>query len=81
MIDRNSYINLKHEIRYMAKPDVLKLCDDMMLDNEERTLLINFYDNRMVISTCMELSFGTTTYNKKIKALFTKIHNYKNTLR
>ena len=81
MIDRNTYINLKHEIKYMSRPDILKLCDNMMLDKEERTLLINFYDNKMIIGTCMELNFGTTTYNKKIKALFTKIYNYKNTLR
>lgn len=80
MIDRNTYINLKHEIRYMPRNNILKLCDDMLLNEEERILLLNFYDNKMVIQTCMELSIGTTSYNTKIKTLFTKIYNYKNTL-
>lgn len=81
MIDKNTYLNLKREIRYMSRNNVLKLCDEMMLNKEERVLLLNFYDNETVIHTCMELSFGSTTYNKKIKSLFTKIYNYKNTLK
>ena len=80
MIDKNTYINLKHEIKAMSRNNVLKLCDDMILNNEERQLLINFYDNKMVIHTCMELNIGTMTYNRHIKKLFAKINNYKNTL-
>ena len=81
MIDKNTYINLKHEIRYMPRTSVLKLCEDMILNEEERVLLLNFYDNKMVIQTCMQLNIGTTSYNKRIKMLFTKINNYKNTLK
>ena len=80
MIDRKTYLNLKREIKDTPRVFVVKLCEDMMLNTEEKTLLMNMYDNKSVIQTCMELSFSEFTYNYKMKKLFTKINNYKNTL-
>jgi hypothetical protein len=52
----------------------------MELNDTERKLLIDYYDNKMVQQTCLELCIGLTTYNKYMKELFSKINDYKNTL-
>lgn len=81
MLDKKTYLDLKREIRYLCKKNVIKLCDDMELTEDERTLLMHFYNNDSKNKTCMEMNIGTTTYSKYMKVLFTKINDYKNTLK
>ena len=80
MIDKNTYLNLKTEIKHLCRKNIIELCDNMELNQEERQLLINFYDNKSRIQTCMEMGMSQDTYTTHMKLLFTKIHNYKNTL-
>lgn len=81
MIERNEYFNLKKEIRILSYNNILKLCEEMGLDEEERILLINFYRNKSRVQTCMEIGMSFDTYTKHMKLLFSKINNYKNTLK
>lgn len=80
MINKKDYLSLKKEIRCMCRKNVLKLCDDMELTDTERKILIDFYDNETLVSTCIDLNISNHTYNTKIKILFSKIKDYKNTL-
>ncbi len=81
MIDKNTYLNLKREIRYLSYNNLLELCDSMKLDTEERQMLIDFYQKKKAIHTCMELGISQNTYTNYMKIIFTKIYNYKNTLK
>lgn len=81
MIDKNTYLNLKREIRYLSYNNLLELCDSMKLDTEERQMLIDFYQKKKAIHTCMELGISQNTYTNHMKIIFTKIYNYKNTLK
>ena len=80
MIDKNTYLSLKREIKHLCRKNIIELCDNMELNQEERQLLINFYDNKSRIQTCMEMGMSQDTYTTHMKLLFTKIYNYKNTL-
>lgn len=80
MIDKETYLNLKREIKYLSYNNIIKLCEDMNLNTEEKMLLLNFYENKTRISTCMEMGMSEDTYTNHMKVLFTKINNYKNTL-
>lgn len=80
MLDKKTYLNLKKEIRCLCRKNVITLCDDMELNEEERNLLMYFYDGKTKIQTCMELGFGTTYYSEHLRLLFEKINDYKNTL-
>lgn len=81
MIDKNTYLNLKREIRYLSYNNLIELCDSMKLDKEERQLLLDFYKKKKAIHTCMEINISPNTYTNHMKILFTKIYNYKNTLK
>lgn len=81
MIERNEYFNLKREIKTLSYNNILKLYEEMQLDDEERKLLDNFYRNKSRVQTCMEIGMSFDTYTKHMKLLFTKINNYKNTLK
>lgn len=80
MIDKNTYLNLKREIKCLCRKNVLELCDNMNLNQEERNLLLNFYDNKSRVQGSMEVGMSLDTYTTHMKLLFTKIYNYKNTL-
>lgn len=80
MIDKNTYLNLKKEIRCLSYNNVLELCDNMQLDKYEKQLLIDFYKKKKAIQTCMENGISINTYTNHMKIIFTKIYNYKNTL-
>lgn len=79
MIEKKLYLQLKRDIRCLCRPNLIKLCDDMGLNDTERKLLLDFYENKSVTQTSMELHISETTYNKYMKSLFCKINDYKNT--
>lgn len=79
MIDKKLYLQLKRDIRCLCRPNLLKLCDDMDLNETERKLLVDFYDNQTVTYTTFDLHISATTYHKYMKELFCKINDYKNT--
>ena len=81
MIDKETYLNLKKEIKSICRQNVIKLCDDMELTKEERTLLMRFYDDDSRLSTCMKLSISEFYYTRHLKMIFNKINDYKNTLK
>ena len=80
MIDKNTYLNLKKEIKCLCRKNVLALCDEMDLSDEERDLLLYFYDGKSRSRTCIDLCMSSTYYSEHMKILFSKINDYKNTL-
>lgn len=81
MIDKNTYTKLKNEIRCYPCNYVLELCDSMKLNNDERQLLMDFYNKKKVVHTCMEIGMSTMTYTRHLKEILTKYYNYKNTFK
>lgn len=80
MLDTKSYLNLKKEIKYMCRKNVIALCENMQLNDYEKDLLMHFYDGKSKVCTCMDLCIGSDTYSKHMKILFNKINDYKKTL-
>lgn len=76
MIDRETYLDLKKHIKCMCYNNVEKMCSDMNLNKEERTLLLNFYNGVTRTKTCFELSISTTYYLTHMRILFSKINDY-----
>ena len=81
MIDKNTYLQLKREIKYLCRASVIKLADDMELNTEERNLLMSFYEGKTRTRVCYDMSISTTYYREHMKMLFSKIYDYKNTLK
>ena len=81
MIDKKTYLDLKKEVRSMCRVNVIKLCDDIQLNTNERKLLLSFYDDDSRTATCMKLSISEYYYKTHLKMIFTKINDYKNTLK
>lgn len=79
MINKELYLQLKKEIKCLCRKNVVKMCDDMELNETERTLLLDFYDNKTVTHTSINLCISQKTYSKYMRTLFSKIHDYKNT--
>lgn len=79
MIDKQTYLSLKREIKCLCRVNVLKLCDDMQLNTEERELLLSFYDGKTRTRVCYDMSISEVYYKTHMKMLFSKIYNYKNT--
>ena len=80
MIDKNTYLNLKREIKCLCRKNVVKLCDEVELNENERKLLLSFYDDDSRTSTCMKLAISEMYYKQHLKMIMNKIHDYKNTL-
>lgn len=79
MISREEYLALKREIKFWCRKNITKLCNEMELNDEERKFLMYFYDGKTRVQTCMELCVSATYYNNKMKIIFSKIKDYKNT--
>ena len=80
MLEKKEYLPMKRDIKCLCRKNLIKLCDDMELNETERTMLIDFYDGQMIQYTCMNLCITAPTYNKYMRTLFCKIKDYKNTL-
>lgn len=81
MLDKKAYLDLKKEVKCLCRKNVISLCDEIELNEEERKLLMYFYDGKSKVQTCMDLSVSPTYYNNHMKILFTKINDYKNTFK
>lgn len=81
MIDKKTYLTLKKEIKSICRQNVIKLCDDVQLNKEERKLLLSFYDDDSRTSTCMKLCVSENYYKTHLKTIFNKIYDYKNTFK
>ena len=79
MIDKKLYIQLKKEVRCLCRKNLLKMCEDMELNNFEKDLLLDFYDNKTVVEICMKHNINKNSYIRYIKNIFNKIYDYKNT--
>lgn len=80
MVDKSTYNKLKKKIKYLCRRNVILLCDDMGLNDYERSLLLTFYDGKTRIQVCMEMCISLNKYTNDMKILFTKINDYyKNT--
>lgn len=79
MISKSLYLQLKKDIKCLCRKNVIKLCDDMELNETERLMLLDCYDGMSVTHTSMSLHISEKTYNKYMKILFSKINDYKNT--
>ena len=80
MIDKKIYHDLKKVIKCLCRRNVIKICDEVELNDEERDLLMSFYEDDSRTTTCMKLSISETYYNKHLKMILNKIYDYKNTL-
>ena len=80
MIDKNTYLSLKREIKCLCRKNVVKICDEVELNDKERELLLSFYDDDSRTSTCMKLSISELYYKQHLKMIMNKIYDYKNTL-
>lgn len=80
MLEKKTYLGLKRDIKSLCRKNVVTMCDDMELNDEERNLLMYFYDGKSKVQTCMDLCIGSTTYSVHMRLLFEKIYNYKKTL-
>jgi hypothetical protein len=81
MLDRTEYLNLKKEIKCLCRNNVVALCDEMGLNEEERNLLLYFYDGKSRIETSIDLHVSIEYYSQHMKMLFNKIYDYKNTFK
>jgi hypothetical protein len=81
MLDRREYLNLKKEIKCLCRKNVVTLCDEMELNEEERNLLLYFYDGKSRIETSIDLHISIEYYTEHMKILFNKIYDYKNTFK
>lgn len=81
MIDKQTYLQLKREIKCLCRANINKLCDDMEPNTEEREFLISFYEGKTRTRVCYDMSISTTYYREHMKMLFSKIYDYKNTLK
>lgn len=79
MLDKREYLNLKKEIKCLCRKNVIDLCDKMELNQEERDMLMYFYDGKTRARTCIDLCISSTYYSEHMKILFNKINDYKNT--
>lgn len=79
MIDKKLYIQLKKEVRCLCRKNLLKMCEDMELNNFEKDLLLDFYDNKTVVEICMKHNINKNSYIRYLKNIFNKIYDYKNT--
>lgn len=79
MIDKNTYLRLKTEIKSLCRKNVVALADKVELNKEERELLLAFYDDDSKTSTCMKLHISDFYYKTHLKRIINKIHDYKNT--
>ena len=79
MIDKEKYLALKREIKCLCRANVIKLCDDMELNTEDKELLLAFYDGKTRTRVCYDMSISTTYYRDHMRLLFSKIYDYKNT--
>ena len=79
MIDKKEYLALKREIKCLCRANVVKLCNDMELNTEERTLLLSFYDGKSRTRVCYDMAISDVYYKTHMKKLFSKIKDYKNT--
>lgn len=81
MLSTKSYLELKQQVKRLCRKSVIELCDDMELNNEEKQLLMYFYDGKSKIATCIDLGFSSTYYSSHMRLLFEKINDYKNTFK
>ena len=81
MLNKKEYLNLKKEIKCLCRKNVIKLCDEMNLNKEERILLLSFYDGKSRIETSLDLHVSIEYYTEHMKVLFNKIYDYKNTFK
>ena len=81
MLDKKTYLDLKKEVKCLCRKNIIILCDEMGLNEEERQLLMYFYDGKTKVQTCMDLCISPTYYHNHMKILFTKINDYKNTFK
>ena len=79
MIDKKLYIQLKRDIRCLCRPNLIKLCDEVELNDFERSLLIELYENKTSVDVCMRYGINKNSYTMYMKKILTKIYNYKNT--
>lgn len=79
MINKQEYLDTKREIKCLCRPNILKIANNMELSEYEKELLINMYDGKTKVQTCMEKNISASKYNDDMKILINKIYNYKNT--
>lgn len=79
MIDKKLYLQLKRDIRCFCRPNLLKLADEVGLNDFERSLLIELYENKTAVDVCMRYNLNKNSYTTYMKKILTKIYNYKNT--
>lgn len=79
MLDKKTYLSMKRYIKCMCRSHVKTLCENMELDDFEKSLVMRFYDGEKVEKTCIDLGISQPTYTVCLKTVMSKINDYKNT--
>ena len=80
MINKNVYLETKRWIKTLCKTNLKNLCKDMELSKYETDLTMGYYDGKTLVEQCMDLNISSWKYTNDLKAICTKIHDYKSTL-
>ena len=79
MINKKLYLQLKRDIKCLCRPNLLKLVDEVGLNDFERSLLIELYEDKTSIDVCIRYNLNKNTYTDCMKKILSKIYDYKNT--
>lgn len=76
-MNKLEYLSLKGELKNWAKPKLNKLLSDMELNEEECNRVSYWYEGGTTAGVELRFYESPRTYSKKLRAVFTKIWNYK----
>lgn len=76
MISKEDYIRLKRDIRCMCYSSIEELCNNAKLNEEEKELLLHFYNKDTRTEVCLKMCISVKYYTSHMKMLFSKIKDY-----
>lgn len=79
MINKKLYLQLKRDIKCLCRPNLLKLADEVGLNDFKKSLLIELYEDKTSIDVCIRYNLNKNTYTDCMKKILSKIYDYKNT--
>lgn len=81
MLDKKTYHQTKKNLRCLCRDNLIKLCEEVKLNDYEKDLLLYFYEKKTVVDICMKLHICSDTYTKDMKMIIAKIIDYNKNIR
>lgn len=79
MLNKESYLDLKRQLKCICRKDVEDLAKEMKLNDYDKQLLLDISSCKTRMQTCLEMNISESKYRLDAHNLLTKIYNYKNT--